>query len=68
MTLGDEKILEWIMADTDTCSTTTPIGIEDLHLENSADELVDADIDVVKDYFTTDAWCAIKQSGTMCVR
>lgn len=56
------------MADTDTCSTTTPIGIEDLHLENSADELVDADIDVVKDYFTTDAWCAIKQSGTMCVR
>ena len=42
-----------------------PIDIGEIKLDNLADELIDVDIDVVKDYFTKEAWDAIKQAGTI---
>ena len=41
------------------------MDIGEITLENLADELIDADIDVVKDYFTKEAWDAIEEAGTI---
>lgn len=55
----DKQILAWIMGDTCTFDTSNPISID---LDKLADELVDADIEVVKDHFSKDAWAAMKNS------
>ena len=41
------------------------MDIGEIILDNLADELIDADIDVVKDYFSQEAWDAIKEAGTI---
>ncbi len=41
------------------------IDTGEIRLDNLADELIDVDIDVVKDYFKEEAWNAIKQVGTI---
>ena len=40
-----------------------PMDTGEIRLDNIADELIDVNIDVVKDYFTEEAWNAIKQAG-----
>lgn len=62
LSLGDEEILEWIVNDFSEFNKIRPMDIGEIKMDNLADELVDIDIDVVKDYFTEEAWNAIKQS------
>lgn len=57
--------MAWIMGDTCTFDTSNPISIKDIDLDKLADELVDADIDVVRDHFSKDAWAAIKHTGSV---
>lgn len=63
LSLGDEEILEWIVNDFSEFNKIRPMDIGEIKMDNLADELVHIDIDVVKDYFTEEAWNAIKQSG-----
>lgn len=63
LSLGDEEILKGIVNDFSEFNKIRPMDIGEIKMDNLADELVDIDIDVVKDYFTEEAWNAIKQSG-----
>jgi hypothetical protein len=42
-----------------------PLEVADLRLHNLPDEILDANLDVVKHYFSNKAWSAVKKSGIL---
>ena len=62
---GDNKILTTLVRNPRMIDAYVPLELADLRLHNLPDEILDVNIDPVKNYFSNKAWAAIKKSGTV---
>ena len=62
---GDHNILTMLVRNPRMIDPYIPLEVADLRLHNLPDEILDANLDVVKHYFSNKAWSAVKKSGIL---